>query len=259
MYSANLGPLDRSSSIRMPLARPASPAPLTNGASAHKVNMVRKFPLFAGISDADVANIVSLAYERQFLRRQAMFFEGDPIKHVLLLVSGCVKMTQFGQNGGEVILRLHGPGEIVGALGLHARSDRSGRAQTLHTSAVLAWDISKFEALAERFPALWRNSAGIAEQSLLDIEQRYREISTEKVSSRLGSQLARLFHQVGKPVDGHTEVRISRAELAQLTGTTIFTVSRLLSQWEGLGIVNARRENVLVTDLNGLMEVCKAE
>jgi CRP/FNR family transcriptional regulator, nitrogen oxide reductase regulator len=259
MYSANLGPIDRSSSIRVPLARVGTPVPLSTVGNSHKVSLVRKFPLFAGISDADCATIVSLAYERQFQRRQAMFFEGDPIKHVLLLVTGCVKVTQFGQNGGEVILRLHGPGEIVGALGLHARTDRTGRAQTLQTSTVLAWEAAKFEALAERFPALWRNSAGIAEQSLQDIEQRYREISTEKVSSRLGSQLARLLSQVGKPVEGHTEVRISRAELAQLTGTTIFTVSRLLSQWEARGIVSARRENVLVTNISALMEVCKAE
>lgn len=259
MYSANLGPLDRTSSLRVPLSRVGATLPLINGALSHKVNIVRKFPLFAGISDVDCATIVSLAYERQFQRRQAMFFEGDPIKHVLLLVTGCVKVTQFGQNGGEVILRLHGPGEIVGALGLHARSDRTGRAQTLQASTVLAWDASKFEALAERFPVLWRNTAGITEQSLQDIEQRYREISTEKVASRLGSQLARLLSQVGTPVEGHTEVRISRAELAQLTGTTIFTVSRLLSAWEARGIVSARRENVLVTDINALMEICKAE
>jgi CRP-like cAMP-binding protein len=232
---------------------------LTNGVLSHKVSLVRKFPLFAGISDGDLATIVSLAYERQFQRRQPMFFEGDPIKHVLLLVTGCVKVTQFGQNGGEVILRLHGPGEVVGALGLHARSDRTGRAQTLQASSVLAWEAAKFEALAERFPALWRNSASIVEQSLHDIELRYREISTEKVASRLGSQLARLLEQVGTPVDGHTEIRISRSELAQLTGTTIFTVSRLLSQWESLGIVSARRENVLITNVSALMEVCKAE
>ena len=259
MYSANLGPMDRSSSLRLPLTRAANLVPSTNGLHSHKVSMVRKFPLFSGILDADCATIVSLAYERQFLRRQAIYFEGDPIKHVLLLVSGCVKVTQFGQNGGEVILRLHGPGEIVGALGLHACSDRTGRAQTLQDSTVLAWEAAKFEALAERFPALWRNSAGIAEQSLHDIELRYREISTEKVSSRLGSQLARLLTQVGRPAEGHTEVRISRAELAQLTGTTIFTVSRLLSRWESLGIVSARRENVLVTNLSALMEVSRAE
>src|ERR1700704_6413399 len=99
MYSANLGPIDRSSSVRLPLTRAVNTIPSTNGTHGHKVSMVRKFPLFSGISDADCATIVSLAYERQFQRRQAMFFEGDPIKHVLLLVSGCVKVTQFGQNG----------------------------------------------------------------------------------------------------------------------------------------------------------------
>jgi hypothetical protein len=43
--------------------------------------------------------------------------------------------------------------------------------------------------------------------------------------------------------------------LAQLTGTTLFTVSRLLCQWEGQGIVSNRREAVLVRNLQGLIEL----
>jgi CRP-like cAMP-binding protein len=48
------------------------------------------------------------------------------------------------------------------------------------------------------------------------------------------------------------EIGLSREELAQLTGTTLFTVSRLLSQWEKQGIVSSRREAVVVCDVQAL-------
>ena len=59
--------------------------------------------------------------------------------------------------------------------------------------------------------------------------------------------------------DGYVEIALSRRELAQLTGTTLFTVSRLLCQWEAQGIVSARREVVLVHDVTALTELSREE
>ena len=87
---------------------------------------------------------------------------------------------------------------------------------------------------------------------LNDMHERFREISTERVAARLSSQIVRMMHQVGRQVDGGTEISISREELAQLTGTTLFTVSRLLSDWDRQGIVAARREAVSVRNLRAL-------
>jgi hypothetical protein len=43
-------------------------------------------------------------------------------------------------------------------------------------------------------------------------------------------------------------VSLSREELAQMTGTTLFTVSRLFSAWETRGLVKPRREAVTISD-----------
>jgi hypothetical protein len=43
-------------------------------------------------------------------------------------------------------------------------------------------------------------------------------------------------------------IDLSREELAQMTGTTLFTVSRLLSKWGDQGILQAQRKSVLVLD-----------
>ena len=220
---------------------------------------VQRFALFSGIPLADCIKIVSSAQEKHFSRRQTIFFEGDPIRHIVFLLSGCVKVTQFGPSGQEVILRLNGPGEMVGMLGLHAKGNHSSTARTVQVAAALVWDAGAFEAVSERYPLLRRNTARVLEQRLHELEERFREISTEKVSPRLSSELVRLLTQVGKRVNDEVEIGLSREELAQLTGTTLFTVSRLLSQWELQGIVSARREMVLVRDVQALMALSQSQ
>jgi CRP/FNR family transcriptional regulator, nitrogen oxide reductase regulator len=237
-----------------PMAARAQSVDITSLMNQRAIS-VQRFALFSGIPLADCIKIVSTAQEKHFSRRQTIFFEGDPIRHIVFLLSGCVKVTQFGPNGQEVILRLNGPGEMVGMIGLHAKGNHSSTARTVQMATALVWEAAHFEAVSERYPLLRRNTARVLEQRLHELEERFREVSTEKVSPRLSSQLLRLLPQVGKRVNDEVEIGLSREELAQLTGTTLFTVSRLLSQWELRGIVSNGREMVLVRNVQALMDL----
>jgi CRP-like cAMP-binding protein len=114
------------------------------------------------------------------------------------------------------------------------------------------WEASVFESISDRIPSLRRNTARILGERLQEMEERFREISTQKVAPRLSHQLIRLLKQLGRGTDQSVEIGLSREELAQLTGTTLFTVSRLLSQWEKQGIVSSRREAVVVCNVQAL-------
>jgi CRP/FNR family transcriptional regulator, nitrogen oxide reductase regulator len=221
-----------------------------------KVTLVQHSPLFANISPTDCREIVSAARESEFSRRVTIFLEGDPISHVVLLTSGSVKVVGLGQNGTEVILRLAGPGDVLEITGLPAQCRHCSMAQALTASTALIWEASAFEALAERFPALRSNIIKVAAQRLQELEERYREISTETVATRLSHQLLRLFNQLGRHANGNgtLEINLSREELAQMTGTTLFTVSRLLSEWKERGVLTAGRECVSVHNIKALRE-----
>jgi CRP/FNR family transcriptional regulator, nitrogen oxide reductase regulator len=222
------------------------------------VDLVRHFVLFADLSSAECTNILATAREKRFSRRERVFVEGDPVQHIVLLTSGCVKETQFSQNGNQVILRLNAPGELVGPVG-NSREGHDSTAEALQESRALLWDVASFEDVAERFPTVRRNTARILGKRLEELEERFREVATEKVASRVSSQIVRLLNQMGKQASGELEIGLSREELAQLTGTTLFTVSRLLSRWEHQGIVTARREAVLVRNLPALIVVSEHE
>ena len=222
--------------------------------------LVRHFPLFSNISSADGTEIVSAAHEKAFSRRQTIFFQGDPIEQIILLTSGSVKITQVGQNGTEVILRLSGPGDLVGATGLCTRYNHCSTARVLRSSRALVWGAAAFEALSERFPILRHNAARILGEHLRELEERFREISTENVAPRLGREITRLLNRIGEKCEaGAVKIRLTHEDLAQLTGTTLYTVCRLLSQWEQQGIVSTGREAVMVHDPHALAELSHSE
>src|SRR5258708_18614790 len=102
----------------------------------------------------------------------------------MLLTEGSVKISQVDENGCAVILRLVGPGEILGTIGGVRGGSHVSSAESREPSQAYVWSVAMFEALCERFPIFRRNSMRILSNWLHGLEVRFREISTETVSFR---------------------------------------------------------------------------
>jgi len=226
---------------------------------SEKIALVRRLTLFSDVDPAICAIIISTAREKHLWRRQTIFSEGDPIQQVMMLLSGWVKVTQLGPSGNEVILRLSGIGQMVGDFQPSANCRHSATAQTVQDAVALVWEVANFEKLLDRFPAFRRNTIRALEERLREMEQRFREVSTLHVGPRLSSELIRLSNRFGCSINGLREIHLSREELAQLTGTTLSTASRLLCRWQKLGIVSIRREVVEVRDFAALTQLTLSE
>jgi CRP-like cAMP-binding protein len=215
--------------------------------------------LFSGILPGDYTRIAAAARVKEFERGEVLYLEGDSIRQVLLLTAGFVKINKLGLSGTEVILRLGVPGDVLGAMGLFSAGNHCTSAQAFRQCRALVWDAPAFKALVERHPVLHQNMAGILGGHLLELEERFREVATERVGPRVARQVVRLMAQIGQPVDGAVEIGLSREELAQMTGTTLFTVSRLLSAWEARGMVRPRREAVTIFDVQSLRAIGRGD
>jgi CRP-like cAMP-binding protein len=224
-------------------------------AFAPQAAAIQRFPLFSDLSNADCATIISAARQKLFLKKRIIFFDGDPIEQVVLLLSGSAKITQFGPTGTEVILRVNRLGDVLGGFGAALKDRQCCTAETLEDCRALVWESATFQILADRFPVVRRNLMRILEERLRDLDERFREVSTENVASRLSSQLVRLANQIGKQEAEGVQVNLSQQELARLTGTTLFTVSRLLAQWEKEGTVTTRREVISIRSIPALAAI----
>ena len=199
------------------------------------------------------ATILAAARPESVDRGHVFHAQGDALRKVVLVASGSAKIVELSPNGSEVILRICGPGELLGA-GVAAVQPYNSAVESLNSCTVLTWDVNTFEMLQRRFPTLRANTLHFLAAQLRDMEARFREISSERVAARLSRQILRLADKIGREEAEGPEINLSREELAQLVGTTLFTVSRLLSQWSRLDIVKIRREAVIVCNRPALEE-----
>lgn len=203
---------------------------------------------FDGLSPEERETVLRRAVSRQAERKQVIFHEGDAAGAVYLVDSGRVKLTQLAADGQEVLVRFAGPGDLVAAIAALPGSKYPVTASAVEPTRLLLWHSGDVETLCGHFPRLRVNLMQALSGHVHDTLGRVRELATERVAQRVARALLRLTRQAGRPVEGGVLIDhpLSRQELAEMTGTTLYTVSRLLSQWEGEGIVEAGRERVLV-------------
>ena len=231
------------------------PALRVNPGMPEPLQQIRASALFAGLSPQECAEIVSCARARTFARDELLFCQGQPVRNLILLQSGSVKHTQVGESGSEVLLRMSGTGEALHVQGDMGTCNHTCSARAMEACRVMVWESGRLQALMTQYPQIRQNVSRILAGRLRELEERFREVATEKVARRLALILLRLIKQVGKPADEGVQIFLSREELAQMTGTTLFTISRIFSKWAEEGIVTPRREAVIVNDARRLESV----
>ncbi len=129
-----------------------------------------------------------------------------------------------------------------------------GTATAVVDSVTLAWPNSAWAGLVSRHPALALNTMGMIGGLLQDSHARVMEISTQHVEKRVAQAVLRLLHQAGRKLDDGVliDFPITRQDLAEMTGTTLHTVSRTLSAWEERGLIEAGRQRIVVRDPHAL-------
>ena len=85
------------------------------------------------------------------------------------------------------------------------------------------------------------------------------EISTEQVEQRVAHAVLRLVKQAGRKTEEGIliDLPISRQDIAEMTGTTLHTVSRLLSAWEARGLIKSGRQKVTVVEAHRLFLIAE--
>lgn len=204
--------------------------------------------LFNGLSKQECMQIASCARHRTFAQDELLFLQGQPARQLVLLETGSVKLTQLSANGYEALLWMNGAGDAVGVLPESSSCSHTCSARAMEMCNALTWEQKEFGDLLTSYPQIRKNINQIISSRLNELEERFREVATERVAQRLAMTLIRMAKKIGKPRHGGTEIALSREELAQMNGTTLFTISRILSKWGEERIVLPRREAVVVLD-----------
>lgn len=249
-------PVDLSSAA---FVSPASAKSFACADLNNRVERLCKSPVFTGLSSQMCSETLQHARCKTFFRGEVLFSQGQIIDKLIVIQCGTVKSTQVSSDGDEVILWISGFGDTISL-----PSDTIGSCQTCSARAMercetLVWDRKGIQLILDEHPQIKDNIGRILTTRLRELEERFCQIASEGVADRLAQLLLRLCKSIGKQRKYGIELRLRRQELAQMTGTTIFTVSRILSRWADLGLVDARRLGITVRDPDQLVDSSRRE
>jgi CRP-like cAMP-binding protein len=111
----------------------------------------------------------------------------------------------------------------------------------------------------ETFPLLALNGWRLVAGRFHELQNRYRDLATERVERRVARALLRLARQTGRRVENGVllDLPLSRQDLGEMTGTTLYTVSRIMSNWEQKGLIETGRERVVILEPHGLVTIAE--
>ena len=222
-------------------------------------DLLNRSPLFAGLDHDAMQAIEGSSRVRGVDRGATFFHQGDDAELLYVLVTGSVKMVQVDATGHQVVARVIGRGDMFGCAPILSRSHYPAAAEALTDSFAWTWDCATLDRLMATHSALMRNALSVVGARLAELQDRLLDVASVRVEQRLARTLLRLVRQAGRKVDdGVTiDMPLTRQDLAELSGTTLYTVSRILSRWEGDGMVAIGRHRVTIVDRHGIVALAE--
>lgn len=220
---------------------------------------LRRVAVFRDATDDDFRAMTALVTVRTVEAAAFLFTQSDPADYLYVLYSGRAKLCQMASDGQQVNLRTLYPDYIFGAVGaIDPAAVYPASAQALEESVALAIRSDRYRDFLSTRAYLAFGLMKLMTGYIQEMQSRYREMVTERVEQRIARALLRLATE-GAPHEegGRVTLRFSRQDLAEMVGTTLYTVSRTLSAWERQGLVATGRERVTLlrsAELNRLAE-----
>jgi CRP-like cAMP-binding protein len=219
--------------------------------------MLANVDLFKNIAEDDLQKISQQALFITKSADQFYFLQGDKANNIYLLLKGNIKMVQSNPLGQQVVIRIIGPQTLFGALAMGESEIYPVSAQVMENSEAAYWTKTTIMQCVQQIPQLALNAMQIMAGHIHQMQERFQQVSTERVEKRLARTLLHLASTSGSPIPEGIliDIPLTRQELAEMTGTTLYTVSRILNQWEDKKFVICSREQVIIRFTHGLVSI----
>jgi len=192
--------------------------------------------------------------------RETVYYPGTPSDAVYFVEKGNVKLSYLDPTGKRLTMAIRGPGEMFGEMALVGEQRRRHQAMVVDESVIvrvgrdvcLAWLRERPDVLLEilQLFGLW----------IRDLEEIVEDQAFRDIQTRLSRQLLRLSHEYGvKTKDGILiGFRLTHRDLAEMIGSARENTTMTLNRFEREGILDKRRFQIVIKDLEGLKEKCRS-
>ena len=222
-------------------------------------SQVAHLPLFRGLSPGELDVLLKQARAVRHQKDSIVFKEGEDAHSLFVLLHGHVRAEKTTPDGRQIVVRYVSSGEVFGIAQAIGLTRYPATAIAAVDSVSLAWPAKAWQRLVAKHPRLAANALQTVGNRLQEAHVRIIEMSTEEVERRVAHALLRLAKQAGREIEAGIEIDfpISRQDVAEMTGTTLHTVSRVLSGWQQQGLVESGRQRITLRDPQRLLAIAE--
>lgn len=215
--------------------------------------------LFAGLPASGLETVAAAARRRRVPGGTRIFNQGDEGVRAHAVIEGAVRISQTGSDGAQVVVRFIGPGEMFGTVALFTDFRYPADATAVGETVEASWSEPELLDLMTRYPQIAINAIRIIGRRLQEMQNRMREVATQRVDRRVAHALIRLAQQCGHGTLAGTTISfpLRRKDIADLAGTTLHTVSRILTGWEKAGLLISQRRRLTIRNASELLRIAE--
>jgi CRP/FNR family transcriptional regulator, nitrogen oxide reductase regulator len=206
-------------------------------------------PPFVRLSRSERREVLDLATLRRWEEGSSVFREGDPAERFLLLLDGVIRVIRTTPQGEQVV-PLHIPaGQLFGIAPAIGRDTYPGTAVAAVPCTTLSWPAPLWFDFARRFEGFGTGSWAEIGERMQELHRRIAELATKPVEVRVALALLRMAKIAGRSAEGggvEIAIPLTRATIAEMTGATLHSVSRVLAGWVRDGIVSGGRRRIVL-------------
>lgn len=209
------------------------------------------FSLLDGLDGPARADLLDRATLVTVSAGEVVFHQGHPADACFVVVRGRVLLRQLNRAGEQVIHRWADEGQMFGGVAAW-----SGTVYPLSATASVAGELYRWPGpllfdFMQAHPALLTAALQYVSRRLIETQNRLCEQTTLSMPQRLARRLLALSQG---PLQGTTVSieGLSRRDLAEMCGTTLYSVSRQLRRWQEQGWVEIGRRRIRVCDPEAL-------
>ena len=223
-------------------------------------DIVTALPVFAGLSERDWEKVADLFSERQYLRDDYIFLEGEAPEALYVVRTGKVKVVRHSTDGKDVVLRVVSLGQMLGTVAVFDGAGYPGTAQVIEDCSVLVISRNDCLTLVNRYPVFALAVIADMGNRLRSSAEQIRSLAVERVEQRIARVLLKLSESAGsETTEGRViEMALTRQDVADMTGTTVETAIRVMSKLRRNGLIRTRRGKVVLVDVPSLQDISES-